>query len=1089
MTQLALDDVLIEIGTFGRFQLRQFLLMILPLVFNAFSNLSYVFTAADLKYRCYIPECENQNDTVYLTEWLHAAVPFVRNQPAGCERYEPFVNITGDYLQCQASDFNESAITRCFDFVYEDKAATTIVNEFNLTCDENTWKITFVGTLHSIAQGLALLLGGLFSDRYGRKRALLLCIGLGSTLGIIRSFSVNYEMFLVFEFLEPLLGSTMYTTAFILGQELVGPKHRVFAKSLCLVVFALGEAAMGVIAMFIHNWRYYLLALFVPGLVSLSFLWITAESVRWLLSKGRNKEAIDILLKAATTNRKTLSENTLKYFATNDYQCESPQVPVNPTFFAQLAEVFKFKRLTIRLAICSFCWFTNVMVYYGLTLNSVTLAGDKNVNFILITLVEIPSAVSMNFILNRFPRRMAQFVSLALCGVLCLVTLAIPEDESWIHTAMFLFSKMAISFSFGVLYIYTAEIFPTNLRQSLLSMCSMIGRLGSIVAPQMPLLTKVWKPLPMTLFGSIALLSAFTILEFPETGNVRLPNTASEAENLKQNSFDSDRSENVMPQSEDDVDLDEVLQEIGQFGLFQMKQYGLMVLPIIFNALFTLSYIFTAGNLEYRCLVPECELPTTAVYNPDWLNGSMPFHVDARCQRLQYHTNDTDPFQIEECSSEDFNPSDIVACDRFVFKSDETTIVRDFNVTCAQNDWKLTLVGTVNNVGQFVALPIAGYLSDRFGRKWILLVSVAGSAVFGLLRSFAINYEMFIAMEFLDPVIGSTMYTTAFILALELVGPKMRVTGNNIISCAFSFGEALLGLLAMYFRDWRTLLRILYIPGLLVLPLLYTTAESVRWLLSKNRKDEAFQILKQAATVNGKTLSQVALAKFNSTDIKNNSSSSLESKTYTHLLREALQNPGLVLRVINCSFCWLTNTMVYFGLSLNSVSLSGNKYLNFILVSLIELPGFFLMQLILDRVGRKKTLFTTLVLSGLFCIISAFIEDAPALNLTLFLLSKLTITMSFGTLYIYTVEIFPTNLRQSLLSTCSMFGRIGSMIAPQTPLLAKFWTPLPMVLFGALGITSGIAALKFPETLNNELPNTLEEAMNMQGPDIPATDR
>lgn len=233
--------------------------------------------------------------------------------------------------------------------------------------------------------------------------------------------------------------------------------------------------------------------------------------------------------------------------------------------------------------------------------------------------------------------------------------------------------------------------------------------------------------------------------------------------------------------------------------------------------------------------MPECELSSTAVYNPDWLNGSIPVHADARCQRFQYYTNDTTtPLEVD-CSSTSFNRSDIVACDRFVFKTDETTIVRDFNITCAQNDWKLTMVGTVNNVGQFVALPIAGYLSDRFGRKWILLVSVAGSAVFGLLRSFAINYEMFIAMEFLDPVIGSTMYTTAFILALELVGPKMRVTGNNIISCAFSFGEALLGLLAMYFRDWRTLLRILYIPGLLVLPLLYTTAESVRWLLSASR--------------------------------------------------------------------------------------------------------------------------------------------------------------------------------------------------------------------------------------------------------------
>ncbi|XP_052891995.1 organic cation transporter protein-like [Anopheles moucheti] len=542
-----------------------------------------------------------------------------------------------------------------------------------------------------------------------------------------------------------------------------------------------------------------------------------------------------------------------------------------------------------------------------------------------------------------------------------------------------------------------------------------------------------------------------------------------------------------MPQSEDDVDLDEVLHEIGQFGLFQIKQYGLMVLPIMFNALFTLSYIFTAGNLEYRCLISECELPTTDVYQPDWLNESIGLHSNERCQRFQYLPNDT--LQHEVCVSENFNYSAPIACDTFVYKTNETTIVRDFNITCGQNDWKLMLVGTVNNVGQFVALPIAGYLSDRFGRKWILLVSVAGSAVFGLLRSFATSYEMFIAMEFLDPVIGSTMYTTAFILALELVGPKMRVTGNNIISCAFSFGEALLGLLAMYFRDWRTLLRILYIPGILSLPLLYTTAESVRWLLSKSRKDEAFKILKRAATVNGKSLSQVALAKFNSTDNKSNSAKSLDSKTYAHLMREALNNPGLVLRVINCSFCWLTNTMVYFGLSLNSVSLSGNKYLNFILVSLIELPGFFLMQLILDRAGRKKTLFATLVLSGLFCIISVFITDAPALNLTLFLLSKLSITMAFGTLYIYTVEMFPTNLRQSLLSTCSMFGRIGSMIAPQTPLLAKFWTPLPMILFGCLGISSGIAALQFPETLNNELPNTLEEAMNMQSNDIPTTDR
>lgn len=55
-----------------------------------------------------------------------------------------------------------------------------------------------------------------------------------------------------------------------------------------------------------------------------------------------------------------------------------------------------------------------------------------------------------------------------------------------------------------------------------------------------------------------------------------------------------------MPKSEDDIDLDEVLTEIGQFGRFQVRQYVLMTIPIIFNAFFTLSYVFTAGNVNYR---------------------------------------------------------------------------------------------------------------------------------------------------------------------------------------------------------------------------------------------------------------------------------------------------------------------------------------------------------------------------------------------------------------------------------------------------------------------------------------------------------
>ncbi|XP_062559471.1 solute carrier family 22 member 4 [Armigeres subalbatus] len=536
-----------------------------------------------------------------------------------------------------------------------------------------------------------------------------------------------------------------------------------------------------------------------------------------------------------------------------------------------------------------------------------------------------------------------------------------------------------------------------------------------------------------------------------------------------------------MPKSEDDIDLDGVLNEIGQFGRFQIRQYGLMVIPIILNAFFTLSYVFTAGNLNYRCEVPGCDNGPTAAFYPEWLNNTVPIvnGIPAQCERFRPITNASADNLL--CDADEFDRRTIIQCDSFIYENDEVTIVNDFNITCPHNDWKLTLVGTINNVGQFVALPIAGYISDRFGRRLVLLLSVAGSAIFGVIRSFASSYEMFIVLEFLDPLIGSTMYTTAFVLALELVGPKMRVTGNNIISCAFSFAEAGLGLLAMLLRNWRHLLRALYIPGIVSMPLLWMTTESVRWLLSKGQREKAFDILKRAAKMNRKTLSPAAIESFCPTSDNESRSEMLENNNFFSVLTNAFKNRRLILRVINCSFCWLTNVLVYFGLSLNSVSLAGDKYLNFILVSLIELPGFLIMQLILDRVGRRVTLCTTMILCGLFCFLSEFIPTGNHwLSLVLFLAGKMTITMSFGTLYIYTVEIFPTNLRQSLLSVCSMFGRIGSMIAPQTPLLAKVWAPLPMVIFGSIGIASGLAILEFPETLNTQLPNTVEEAMNME---------
>lgn len=57
--------------------------------------------------------------------------------------------------------------------------------------------------------------------------------------------------------------------------------------------------------------------------------------------------------------------------------------------------------------------------------------------------------------------------------------------------------------------------------------------------------------------------------------------------------------------------------------------------------------------------------------------------------------------------------------------------------------------------------------------------------------------------------------------------------------------------------------------------------------------------------------------------------------------------------------------------------------------------------------------------------------------LLLYMAGKLCITMAFATVYVFTAELFPTTLRHSLLGICSMTGRVGSILSPQTPLLVS----------------------------------------------------
>lgn len=83
-------------------------------------------------------------------------------------------------------------------------------------------------------------------------------------------------------------------------------------------------------------------------------------------------------------------------------------------------------------------------------------------------------------------------------------------------------------------------------------------------------------------------------------------------------------------------------------------------------------------------------------------------------------------------------------------------------------------------------------------------------------------------LEFIESAVGAASYESSYVLAIEWVTSKYRVTGSTIQSIAYALGEMLLGLVAMYVHDFRLLMQILYVPGMFIFIYFWIVPESVR---------------------------------------------------------------------------------------------------------------------------------------------------------------------------------------------------------------------------------------------------------------------
>lgn len=543
-----------------------------------------------------------------------------------------------------------------------------------------------------------------------------------------------------------------------------------------------------------------------------------------------------------------------------------------------------------------------------------------------------------------------------------------------------------------------------------------------------------------------------------------------------------------------DISVDEIYSDLGEFGLWQWLGLALLWLPSMAAGLIVLTFSF--AGLQPKTF--HCQSESNSCLNgQDLLKDLGAFAVSANDNKTNYcmarpvavqadgtcHFDMSRPFQ--KCHP-DNEMGGRVEYGKFAMDS---TIVTDFNLIC-DDAYKVGLVGSIFMVGMFTGAALSGKLCDIIGRKRTSIILCLTMAVAQGLGGVAPNYAAFVAFRFFTAV-GAGAFLSAFTCSVEIVGAKYRSYAGGLINIPFALGEALAGVIAYFVRDWKTYQFVTAAVLLLIALASFIAPESPRWLLANRKTKQLRAIVGQIAKLNKRSLSPrsqerlgAMLARLeeeeeNETKEKDVKQTKLDNDKKVSLFdvfRHSVMRRSIFIMFVN----WIVVTLGYYGLSMISVSIGNDAFSSAILSALIEIPSYVFVTLFIDNFGRKPILLFTLFLTGISCIPAGYVVGD--LQTVLSLAGKFGASAAFALVYLYTAEIFPTLVRATVVGLCSMFARVGGILAPQVALylpVVTGSTQAPMILMGVCALCGSVVTLWLPETLGSLTIQSTQDVDNL----------
>ncbi|KAM5138364.1 solute carrier family 22 member 20-like [Mantella aurantiaca] len=521
--------------------------------------------------------------------------------------------------------------------------------------------------------------------------------------------------------------------------------------------------------------------------------------------------------------------------------------------------------------------------------------------------------------------------------------------------------------------------------------------------------------------------------------------------------------------------FNDILVSVGGVGCFQILHTILLLVPVVLLSCHNLLQNFTGAVPDHHCKIPSSRVlnsqDETQLFNfyiP--LDNDKKPHRCARYQIVKGFLPNATIHQWEEKTIE--SCKDGWTYDRRIFSS---TIVTEWNLVCNRHSRK-QIARSIYMAGVLLGALVFGSLADKVGRMEILTWSYLQMGVAGSCAAFLPTFDAYCAFRFLCGVASSAISVNSISLILEWMPKHGRTLAGNFFGFSYSFGQLVLSAVAYKIRDWRWLQFAVSAPFCIFFIYSWWLPESARWLILRDEPEKALKHLQKVASVNGKhsereKLTVQMLCSEMQKDI-------LIIRT-SHSVFDLVRTPVMRRMSLSLIIVWFSSNFAYYGLSMDLKDFGLGVFLAQALFGSVEMIAKLVVMLAMTFVGRRVMQFASLFMAGVMVVSYSFTpQDMKMLCTVLAVTGKAFLACAITCMYLYTGELYPTEIRQTGMGFSAMNARLGSAIASVLHLTGDFsFTILPM-MFGIMPIIAGFFSCFLLETKDSSLPDTINEVEN-----------